>query len=68
MYALLSKVFSIATWLPSAPTANVMCRKFETNIPRNETAQPRSSFYFHVSVSDLYVYIYPSISKHNTAK
>ncbi len=23
-------------------TANTLCRKFETNIPRNETAQPRS--------------------------
>jgi hypothetical protein len=29
--------------------------KFETNIPRNETARPRSQFYIHVSVSDSYI-------------
>jgi hypothetical protein len=33
-----------------------VCRKLETNIRRNETARPRSLFfYIHVSVSDLYI-------------
>ncbi len=30
-------------------------RKFETNIPRNETARPRPNFCIHVSLSDLYI-------------
>ncbi len=36
-------------------TENTLYRKSEINIPRNETARPRSSFYIHVSVSDLYI-------------
>ncbi len=35
-------------------TSNALCGKFE-NIPRNETARPRSIFYILVSVSDLYI-------------
>jgi hypothetical protein len=36
-------------------TAKTLDRKFETKIPRNETARPRSQFYIHVSVSHLYI-------------
>ncbi len=36
-------------------TAQAMYRNFETNIPRNETARPRSQYYIHVSVSNLYI-------------
>jgi hypothetical protein len=37
--------------------ANTAPEKFETNIPRNETARPHSQFstLFHVSVSYLYI-------------
>ncbi len=34
-------------------TVKTLYRKFETNIPRNETARPRSNFHIPVSVSDL---------------
>ncbi len=34
-------------------TANALSRKFETKIPRKETAWRHSQFYIHVSVSDL---------------
>jgi hypothetical protein len=33
-------------------TANTLYRKFEKNIPRNDTARPRSQFDIPVSVSD----------------
>ncbi len=37
-------------------TVKTLYRKFETNIPRNKTALPRSQFlYIHVSVSGLYI-------------
>jgi hypothetical protein len=36
-------------------TAKTLYRKFETNIPRNETARSRSQPLHHASVSDLYI-------------
>ncbi len=36
-------------------TAKTLSRKFDTNIPRNETARPRPNSYIHASVSDLYI-------------
>jgi hypothetical protein len=38
-------------------TAKTLYRKFETNIPRNETAWPYSLYLIHVSVSDFYIYM-----------
>ena len=35
--------------------ANALHRKFEKNIPRNETAGLVPNFHIHVSVSDLYI-------------
>ncbi len=35
--------------------AKTQCRKFETNIPRKETARLQSQSSIHVSVSDLYI-------------
>ncbi len=40
-------------------TAKTLYRKFDTNIPRNETAQPCvPNSYICVLVSDIYVYSY----------
>jgi hypothetical protein len=39
-------------------TAKTLCQKFETNIPRNETACLVPSSYIHVSVSNLYCTVY----------
>ncbi len=36
-------------------TAKTLYRKFETNIPRNETAQPRSRFP-HSGISEKFIY------------
>jgi hypothetical protein len=36
-------------------TAKTVYRKFETNIPRNETARPQSQSYIHVSMSNFYI-------------
>jgi hypothetical protein len=38
-----------------ARTAKTVYRKFETNIPGNETARTQSQFLHHVSVSILYI-------------
>jgi hypothetical protein len=38
-----------------ARTARTVYRKFEINIPGNETARPQSHSYIHVSVSVLYI-------------
>ncbi len=35
--------------------STALYQKFETYIPRNEIAQPRSQFYVQVAVSDLYI-------------
>ncbi len=36
-------------------TAKTLYRKVKTNLPRNETARPRSQFLHSVSVSDCYI-------------
>jgi hypothetical protein len=38
-----------------ACTANALYRKFETSIPRNETARPRSQFQ-HLCICQLFIY------------
>jgi hypothetical protein len=49
------RIFDIVFLLLHLPSPSTMHRKFETNIPRNEIARPRSQCLHYVSASDLYI-------------
>jgi hypothetical protein len=46
---------TVRAWQIALCTANTLFRTLETNIPRNETARPRSQF-LHLCISERFIY------------
>ncbi len=58
---------TVRAWQIALCTANTLCRKFETNIPRNKTACPRSKF-LHSCIFERFIFYHVRSDYFDAAK